>query len=55
MAAGTTPHTEPESTPDADERPDIARCESSPGTSVFLESGNTDGWIASDTTVEVSR
>ena len=28
-----------------------AHC-SSPGTTVFTEEGNTDGWIASDTTVD---
>lgn len=35
--------------------PDITRCESCPEKSVFIESGNTDGWIASDFTVEVRR
>ncbi|WP_170178682.1 hypothetical protein [Halapricum salinum] len=39
----------------SDERPEIAVCESTPGRSVFLESDNTDGWIASDTTIEVRR
>lgn len=33
--------------------PDISVCESCPGTTVFLEAGNTDGWIASDTTVDI--
>jgi hypothetical protein len=35
--------------------PEIAICESRPGTAVFLESGNTDGWIASDLTVDVTE
>jgi len=35
--------------------PDVSVCESCPGRTVFLESGNTDGWIASDTTVEIVR
>jgi hypothetical protein len=35
--------------------PDVSVCESCPGRTVFLESGNTDGWIASDTTVEITR
>jgi hypothetical protein len=47
----------PERTSDTEERhdPEISVCESSPGKSVFLESGNTDGWIASDLTVDVRR
>ncbi|MEF8814878.1 MAG: hypothetical protein V5A55_13845 [Halovenus sp.] len=55
MAAGTQSHSEP--IPDADYRdlPPISVCESCPGTAVFLESGNTDGWIASDLTVDVLR
>jgi len=55
MAAGT--QTRPESTleSDAHQEPEISICESCPGKSVFLESGNTDGWIASDLTVEVLR
>ena len=38
-----------------DATPDISVCESCPGKTVFLESGNTDGWIASDTTIDVSQ
>ncbi|WP_255152475.1 hypothetical protein [Halorarius halobius] len=55
MAAGTQsyPTTVPEEEP-AD-TPELSVCETSPGTSVFLEAGNTDGWIASDVTVEVTR
>jgi hypothetical protein len=41
--------------PDADERPKVSVRESAPGTAVFVESGNTDGWIASDATREVTR
>jgi hypothetical protein len=55
MAAGTQSHTEPTSAHEPSAGPEIACCETSPGKSVFLESGNTDGWIASDTTVDVSR
>ncbi|MFC6732551.1 MULTISPECIES: hypothetical protein [unclassified Haladaptatus] len=33
--------------------PDIVVCETCPGRNVFLESGNTDGWISSDVTVPV--
>lgn len=35
--------------------PEISVCESRPGRSVFLESGNADGWIASDLTLDVSE
>lgn len=35
--------------------PDVAVRESAPGTSVFVESGNTEGWIATDSTLEVTR
>lgn len=36
-------------------RPTISACESCPERTVFLESGNTDGWIATDLTVELAR
>jgi hypothetical protein len=40
---------------DGASRPSISVCETRPGTTVFQESGNTDGWIASDCAVEVRR
>jgi hypothetical protein len=52
MAAGTQ-STSDDATPQ--ERPEIAICESCPGKSVFLESGNSDGWISSELTVDVRR
>ncbi|WP_176451311.1 hypothetical protein [Halorubrum sp. Ea8] len=55
MAAGTQPHLESVSESETHGRPEISVCEGCPGTSVFLESGNTDGWIASDLTVDVTR
>jgi len=55
MAAGTRSHSEATLESELHDLPEIAVCESSPGTSVFLESGNTDGWIASDVTVDVLR
>ena len=55
MAAGTQSHPEATSHPEPSPRPDISMCESRPGKAVFLESGNTDGWLASDLTVEVTR
>jgi hypothetical protein len=42
-------------TPDLPDCPAVSVCESRPGVIVFLESGNTDGWIASDTTVDAHR
>lgn len=35
--------------------PAISICESCPGTFVFLEADNTDGWIATDSVVELYR
>ncbi|MDS0296253.1 hypothetical protein [Halogeometricum luteum] len=35
--------------------PQVSVCESRPGRSVFLESGNADGWIASDLTLDVGE
>jgi hypothetical protein len=40
---------------DAYSRPEVAQCESRPGKSVFIEMDNSDGWIASDVTVDVQR
>ena len=55
MAAGTQSRSERAGESDSSERPEVSVCESCPGTSIFLESGNTDGWMASDVTVEVVR
>lgn len=55
MAAGTQSQREVTPGVDSQERPQVSVCESCPGKSVFIESGNTDGWIASDTTQEVTR
>jgi hypothetical protein len=55
MAAGTQTRPEPTFDVESHDRPEISVCEGAPGTSVFLESGNTDGWIASDTTLAVTR
>lgn len=35
--------------------PTVSVHESTPERSVFIEAANTDGWIASDTTIEVTR
>jgi hypothetical protein len=42
-----------ETTLDDEERPSVRLCESRPGKSVLIEAGNSDGWIASDVTVDV--
>ncbi|WP_175454672.1 hypothetical protein [Halobellus clavatus] len=55
MAAGTRSHGDPSPESESHRNPEITVCESCPGRSVFLESGNTDGWIASDLTIEVRR
>jgi hypothetical protein len=55
MSLGTEAHSERTSNPEPHRGPDITVCESCPGKLVFLESGNTDGWIASDLTVDTLR
>lgn len=39
--------------PDPERHPSISMCLPSPEKSVFFETGNTNGWIATDTTVDV--
>lgn len=39
----------------ATDPPPITCCRSCPDTAVFIETGNTDAWIASDHTVEITR
>jgi hypothetical protein len=55
MPAETRSRSGPPSEPESDQCPDITVCESCPGTSIFIEAENTDGWIASDLTVDVPR
>lgn len=55
MAASTRRRTERTAGSSSDRCPDITRCESCPEKSVFIEAGNTDGWIASDLIVDVRR
>jgi len=40
---------------DSDGDADVLACETCPGRSVFVESANRDGWIATDLTVEPRR
>jgi hypothetical protein len=50
MAPSTRSHDD--RTDDRSGTPRIRACERSPGTTVFLEDGNRDGWISTDHTVE---
>jgi hypothetical protein len=54
MEADTAPREVEDPVPSGED-PQVSVCQSCPGTAVFIESGNTDGWIASDHTVELSR
>ena len=55
MTTGTRTHDAPEPTAQERPSPEISACEGGPGRTIFLESGNTDGWLSSDLTVDVSR
>ncbi|AFK19389.1 MULTISPECIES: hypothetical protein [Haloferax] len=55
MTTSAQSHSETTSDQEPQQGPEIAICESRPGKSVFLEAGNTDGWISSDMTVDVIR
>ncbi|WP_169732154.1 hypothetical protein [Halostagnicola larsenii] len=55
MADLTRSTDSPHDTPEEPATPDISVCRSSPEKTVFLETGNTDGWITSDTIVDVPR
>lgn len=50
-------HTRPDRVGSAEEvpdgRPEVSCCDGCPGRTVFIEAGNTDGWIATELTVEV--
>lgn len=53
------PLSSPRSNSTPDERDDSASavtiCETRPGKAVFMEENNCDGWIATDTTVELAE
>jgi hypothetical protein len=55
MAAGTQSTTSDDAKAETPETPEISICTSCPGKSVFLEAGNSDGWISSELTVDVRR
>lgn len=55
MDARTT--ADPDADPARDDEPNtiISACETCPGSVVLLEAGNVDGWIATDSPVELER
>ncbi|WP_162989765.1 hypothetical protein [Natronorubrum halophilum] len=55
MTVSTRSHAETGFEREPSHAPEIAVCESRPERSIFLESGNTDGWIASDVTIAIVR
>ncbi|SEG60289.1 hypothetical protein [Halobellus limi] len=55
MSVGAQSRTDQESAGEPDHSPTITVCASGPSRSVFIEADNTDGWIASDLTVDVRR
>lgn len=55
MAVQPQADSEPPSAEHTETSPAISACETCPGTVVFLEAGNTDGWIATDSPVELGR
>ena len=54
MARGLRSGSRGDVDPATGSQPPVSVCESRPGKFVFLEAGNTDGWISTDTTVDLS-
>ena len=55
MPARSLSDSEPPSAHPDDSTPAISICKTCPGTVVFLETDNTDGWIATDSATELRR
>lgn len=55
MAIETEPRNGVPPAEDRTHERDVIACESAPDRVVLIESGNKDGWIASDVTVELRR
>ncbi len=55
MSAGARSRTDSRRESESEQVPTVTVCEGCPGRSVFMESENTDGWIASDHVVDVTR
>lgn len=54
MSGGLQSRSRDDPEPATETQPVVSVCESCPGKLVFLEAGNTDGWIATDSAVELS-
>jgi hypothetical protein len=54
MQMDASPVPDEEAAPESD-APTLTACETCPDRTVLLESGNTDGWMASDLTVSVEE
>jgi hypothetical protein len=55
MTAGTQSRADSESETAPPDVPEVSVCEVTPRKRIFIEEGNTDGWISSDLTVENVR
>lgn len=55
MEVESWPESAPASADTDDNPPQIAVCETCPGTFVFLEDGNSNGWIAVDSPIDAHR
>lgn len=55
MPVGARSRTDSRRESESDQAPTVTVCEGCPGRSVFTESENTDGWIATDLVVDVTR
>ena len=55
MSAGARSRTDSRRESEPEQTPAVTVCEGCPGRSVFMESENTDGWIASDHVVDVTQ
>jgi hypothetical protein len=55
MATGTRSSSDVDAEPAAVRTPEVSVCETCPGKFVFVESGNDDGWLSTDTVLDVTR
>jgi|AntRauTorcE11898_2_1112593.scaffolds.fasta_scaffold02825_5 hypothetical protein len=55
MAAGKQSESDANVEAGSQDTPELSVCETEPGKTVFIESDNTDGWLASNLTVDVTR
>lgn len=55
MSIGAQSETEGAETAPPENRPELSVCKGCPGRVLFIESKNSDGWIAIDEPTEVTR